>query len=147
MPALLTSASSPPPPSMSRMISMQRTTLSRSDRSRRMCVRSRLHGHTPGGGVRDTVITRQPSLWKRIAIAWPMPRLAPVTIAVRRTVIVASWSARSSPALCEPLFADHVRRVVQRLREAGEHLVDLALADDQGGAERDDVPRHVAQNH
>lgn len=41
-----------------------------------------LHGHSLGGGVRETVITRQPSSRDRWAVACPMPRLAPVTMAV-----------------------------------------------------------------
>src|SRR5437764_9901932 len=47
----------------------------------------------------------------------------------------------------EPLLSHHRRRVVERLAEACEDLVDLAFADDQRRAERDDVAGHVAQNH
>jgi hypothetical protein len=82
VPALLTSAWSSPSSSMSRIVSTQRAILSSSERSRRMCERARLHGHSPGGGSRETVITRQPLSWKRSAVACPIPRLAPVTMIV-----------------------------------------------------------------
>src|SRR6478736_7211424 len=49
--------------------------------------------------------------------------------------------------LREALLPNHRRRIVERLREPGEHLVDLAFADDQRRTERDDVARHVAQYH
>src|SRR3954469_457217 len=50
-------------------------------------------------------MTRQPALENRIAVAWPMPRLAPVKISVRRGALEdvgITWFSRSSscPALC-----------------------------------------------
>src|SRR3954469_5242798 len=45
------------------------------------------HGHSSGNGCREQVRTRQPALEKRITVAWPMPRLAPVRSRVRRGVL------------------------------------------------------------
>ena len=42
------------------------------------------HGHSAGKAWRETVNTRQPSRAKRFTVAWPMPRLAPVSSKVRR---------------------------------------------------------------
>src|SRR6185437_16722327 len=50
-------------------------------------------------------------------------------------------------ALREPLCANHVSGVVERLPESREHLVDLTLLHDQRGAESHDVAGHVAQDH
>src|ERR1700674_196708 len=45
------------------------------------------HGHSSGKGCREQVRTRQPAEEKRITVAWPMPRLAPVRSSVRRGVL------------------------------------------------------------
>ena len=42
------------------------------------------HGQSSGKGCREQVMTRQPAEEKRITVAWPMPRLAPVRSSVRR---------------------------------------------------------------
>src|SRR5579862_5525679 len=42
-------------------------------------------GQFSGNAWREQVITRQPALAKRLTVAWPMPRLAPVKISVRRS--------------------------------------------------------------
>ena len=41
-------------------------------------------GSLPGKACREQVMTRQPAEEKRITVAWPMPRLAPVRSSVRR---------------------------------------------------------------
>src|SRR5258708_35257646 len=43
------------------------------------------------------------------------------------------------------LFLHHRPRIVERPAEAGHHLVDFGLADDQRRAEGDNVAGHVAQ--
>src|SRR5689334_20928735 len=40
-------------------------------------------GHSALNGWRDTVITRQPPALNFFTVAWPMPRLAPVSTRVR----------------------------------------------------------------
>jgi hypothetical protein len=42
------------------------------------------HGQFSGNGWREQVMTRQPAAEKRLTVAWPMPRLAPVSSSVRR---------------------------------------------------------------
>src|SRR5436190_21137757 len=42
------------------------------------------HGQFSGNGWREQVMTRQPAAEKRFTVAWPMPRLAPVSSKVRR---------------------------------------------------------------
>jgi len=42
------------------------------------------HGQFSGNGCREQVRTRQPAAEKRLTVAWPMPRLAPVRRSVRR---------------------------------------------------------------
>jgi hypothetical protein len=42
------------------------------------------HGQISGNAWREQVMTRQPAEENRIAVAWPMPRLAPVKSSVRR---------------------------------------------------------------
>src|SRR5882762_11004305 len=42
------------------------------------------HGQSSGKGCREQVMTRHPAEEKRITVAWPMPRLAPVRSSVRR---------------------------------------------------------------
>src|SRR5271156_2385117 len=42
------------------------------------------HGQFSGNGCREQVMTRQPAAEKRLTVAWPMPRLAPVRRSVRR---------------------------------------------------------------
>src|SRR2546430_17469968 len=42
------------------------------------------HGQISGKAWREQVMTRQPAEENRIAVAWPMPRLAPVRSSVRR---------------------------------------------------------------
>ena len=41
-------------------------------------------GHFSGKGCREQQITRQPEAAKRITVAWPMPREAPVSTNVLR---------------------------------------------------------------
>src|SRR5262249_992017 len=41
-------------------------------------------GQFSGNGCREHVMTRQPAAEKRLTVAWPMPRLAPVSSNVRR---------------------------------------------------------------
>src|SRR3982750_349451 len=54
------------------------------------------HGHSSGNGWREHVITRQPALEKRITVAWPMPRLAPVRSSVRRGPLLLEIGMGSS---------------------------------------------------
>ena len=64
-------------------------------------------GSSPGKGWREQVSTRQPALEKRITVAWPMPRLAPVRSSVRRgrLEVGIEWFFRSSPGLVRaPVF-------------------------------------------
>ena len=49
------------------------------------------HGQFSGKGWREQVITRQPAAEKRFTVAWPMPRLAPVSSSVRRGWL-ACWA-------------------------------------------------------
>ena len=42
------------------------------------------HGQSSGKAWREQVMTRQPAAAKRLTVAWPMPRLAPVRSSVRR---------------------------------------------------------------
>src|SRR6202034_624492 len=42
------------------------------------------HGQFSGNGWREQVMTRQPAAENRFTVAWPMPRLAPVSRSVRR---------------------------------------------------------------
>src|SRR3954452_979327 len=49
------------------------------------------HGHSSGNGWREHVITRQPALEKRITVAWPIPRLAPVRSSVRRGPLLVAF--------------------------------------------------------
>ena len=42
------------------------------------------HGQFSGNGWREQVMTRQPAAEKRFTVAWPMPRLAPVSSSARR---------------------------------------------------------------
>ena len=46
------------------------------------------HGQFSGNGWREQVMTRQPAAEKRFTVAWPMPRLAPVSSSVRRGWLV-----------------------------------------------------------
>ena len=41
--------------------------------------------HSAGTSSREQVMTRQPASLKRRAVAWPMPRLAPVSMTVLRS--------------------------------------------------------------
>src|ERR1700751_1248234 len=51
-------------------------------------------------------MTRQPALEKRITVAWPMPRLAPVRSSVRRGRLeVGMGFLRRSPSRIEPHLA------------------------------------------
>ncbi|MNN23735.1 hypothetical protein D3C81_1371410 [compost metagenome] len=87
-PALFTSACNLESPSMGRRVSTICPIWLRSDKSMHTCVLcSWLRGQPPGIGLRETVMTRQPRLRKRSATAWPMPRLAPVTMAVFCSVV------------------------------------------------------------
>src|SRR5215467_9181406 len=84
MPALLTSACNSP---LSRcLISlMARSVLSASARSTWMWSSGPIaHGQFSGKACREQVITRHPAAAKRLTVAWPMPRLAPVRSSVRR---------------------------------------------------------------
>ena len=48
------------------------------------------HGHSSGNGCREQVITRHPAEAKRLTVAWPMPRLAPVSSSVLRSGIATA---------------------------------------------------------
>src|SRR5260370_22146535 len=77
-----------------------------------------------------------------------MPREAPVIMIVLCSVMgQRSAVCRAAPRYCsrEALFPHHRPRIVECPAEAGHHLVDFGLADDQRRAEGDDVARHVAQ--
>src|ERR1700674_291749 len=50
------------------------------------------HGQFSGKGWREQVMTRQPALEKRFTVAWPMPRLAPVSSKVRGVMFGMSIS-------------------------------------------------------
>ncbi len=44
-------------------------------------------GQSSGNGWREQVITRQPADENRFTVAWPMPRLAPVSSSVLRSLV------------------------------------------------------------
>ena len=46
--------------------------------------------HSSGTASREQVMMRQPSSEKRLTVAWPMPRLAPVSISVGFEVAMAA---------------------------------------------------------
>src|ERR1700716_4261560 len=86
--ALLTSACRSPPSSRSRISEIARVGSAWSARSTWMWASGPApHGHSSGNGWREQVMTRQPALEKRITVACPMPRLAPVRSSVRRGVL------------------------------------------------------------
>ena len=84
--ALLTSACSWPSGSR-RLISAIAATVLASSREIDLNVVFRAQlptGSFPGTRCREQVMTRQPAAEKRFTVAWPMPRLAPVSSSVRR---------------------------------------------------------------
>src|SRR6266404_9034696 len=86
--ALLTSACSAPLSSRSRISAIARVVSAWSARSTWIWSSGPAsHGQSSGKGCREQVMTRQPALEKRITVAWPMPRLAPVRSSVRRGVL------------------------------------------------------------
>src|SRR5215470_696827 len=74
-----------------------------------------------------------------------MPRLAPVRSSVDFRSAIALPSVPSD-STHETALARHRQRVVERAPRLVDQLVDLALADDQGWREGDDVAGHVAQD-
>src|SRR5262245_3557957 len=88
--ALLTSACSSP--SSRRLVSaIASSVLSGLDRSTWMWSSGPAsHGQFSGNGWREQVMTRQPAAEKRLTVAWPIPRLAPVRSSVRRGWL-AGW--------------------------------------------------------
>ena len=55
------------------------------------------HGQFSGNGWREQVMTRQPAAEKRFTVAWPMPRLAPVSSSVRRGWLDCESASGSTP--------------------------------------------------
>src|SRR5215471_15837553 len=87
MAALLTSACNWPSGSRRLISAMATEVLSGSARSTWMWSSGPAsHGHSSGKAWREQVMTRQPALENRLTVAWPMPRLAPVSSKVRRGV-------------------------------------------------------------
>src|SRR6266404_6255885 len=83
--ALLTSACSAPLSSRSRISAIARVVSAWSARSTWIWSSGPAsHGQSSGKGCREQVMTRQPAEEKRITVAWPIPRLAPVSSSVRR---------------------------------------------------------------
>src|SRR3982074_3255036 len=83
--ALLTSACSAPPSRRWRISEIARVVSAWSARSTwTWSSGPASHGQFSGNGCREQVMTRQPAEEKRITVAWPMPRLAPVRSIVRR---------------------------------------------------------------
>src|ERR1700722_4296697 len=67
-------------------------------------------GQFSGNGWREQVMTRQPAAEKRFTVAWPMPRLAPVSSKARRggvslglTPGPASAGAAELDAITQPI--------------------------------------------
>src|SRR6266852_2627261 len=60
-------------------------------------------------------------------------------------VLLMPARAAGARGSCQLLFPHHRPRIVERTAEARHHLIDLGLADDQRGAEGDDIAGHVAQ--
>ena len=107
--ALLTSACSAPPSSRLRISEIARVVSVWSARSTWMWSSGPAsHGQSSGKACREQVMTRQPAEEKRITVAWPMPRLAPVRSSVRRGVLAEvtingfshspSWPGLSRPS-------------------------------------------------
>src|SRR5262245_55997195 len=87
--ALLTSACNSPSVSRRLISSMACPVFSGSARSTWMWSSGPIsHGQFSGNGCREQVMTRQPAAEKRFTVAWPMPRLAPVSRSVRRGWLV-----------------------------------------------------------
>src|SRR5262249_53551395 len=84
MPALLTSACSSPP-RRCLISSVAPSVLSGSARSTWIWSSGPIaHGQFSGKACREQVMTRHPAAAKRLTVAWPIPRLAPVRSSVRR---------------------------------------------------------------
>src|SRR3954468_24067630 len=91
------------------------------------------HGQTSGNACREQVMTRQPAEENRIAVAWPMPRLAPVKSSVRRGALdeegmqvfqLSTWSGRLASGI-EP----HLRpRAVRRIATEFDAVVETERA-------------------
>src|SRR3954451_2551268 len=82
-------------------------------------------GQFSGKAWREQVITRQPAAEKRLTVAWPMPRLAPVRSRVRR-----GWLS-----LCVIIFQAYLKEttasspMVHSLCYAGiadDHVIGMA---------------------
>src|SRR5262249_48675953 len=109
--ALLTSACSSPPSSRFLISATARMVSSESARSTWMWSSGPAsHGHSSGNACREQVITRHPAEEKRITVACPMPRLAPVRSRVRRGVL--GW--------CGMSYSCSHRHSGSRLRRAPE---------------------------
>src|SRR6188474_309052 len=111
------------------------------------------HGQLSGKGCREQVMTRQPAEEKRITVAWPMPRLAPVRSSVRRGVLavvtMSVFQVRASriqphfaPGLVGPLAAEF-DAVVQAERAVVPELEALRRDAPAAPARR---PRHLADD-
>ena len=61
------------------------------------------HGQFSGKAWREQVITRQPAAEKRFTVAWPMPRLAPVSSSVRRGWLVLEFGISALTDTCRTL--------------------------------------------
>ena len=88
------------------------------------------HGQSSGKGWREQEITRQPAEEKRLTVAWPMPREAPVRMSVLRsslgisTMIVASRiEAGLGPRIARRGAAEH--DAVMQPEGAGPPELDL----------------------
>src|SRR3954453_6744530 len=108
--ALLTSACSMPPSRRSRMSEIARVVSAGVARSTWIWSSGPAsQGQSSGNGCREQVITRQPAEEKRIPVAWPMPRLAPVRSSVRRGAL-DDEGINGSLVLCHARFrARHPR--------------------------------------
>jgi hypothetical protein len=86
--ALLISASSGLPSSAASVAAAKCSRLAGSARSAEMCcVQLGSRPHSSGTSSRLQVMMRQPSRLKRLTVAWPIPRLAPVRITVLRSLM------------------------------------------------------------
>jgi hypothetical protein len=62
-------------------------------------------------------MTRQPALEKRITVAWPMPRLAPVRSSVRRGVLLDEEGINGSFVLVMPGLVPGIHVFLWRLKK------------------------------
>src|SRR3712207_6686577 len=119
MPALLTSACRQAPSGSSRSFTsaMPRRVSSGSERSTwRWSPGPISQGQFSGKACREQVMTRQPAAENRLTVAWPMPRLAPVSSMTRRPWFEVGAAKRSPSGLEEAgRYAARLRKAMRRV--------------------------------